>query len=269
MTRIEGVVQESSNIRTFVFRDELSTSAKPGQFAMIWLPAVGEFPMSLSIRFGKDLSSITVKAAGEGSKRLYESRKGDIVGVRGPYGNSFDLSTLKSKSRVLLVGGGTGLVPIAALAKEIASRKRNVRATAILAARTKNELPFLGFLRKCLGRENVFPTTDDGTLGYWGLAHEKLEEILEVSKSGFSQIFCCGPEKMMLAVYKVARQRNIPSQFSLERIMKCGIGLCGSCTIGKYVLCKDGPVLTHKELGSLEREFGVAQRDKAGKLVRI
>ncbi len=263
-TRIRQVIQESSNIRTFGFEDAQSMKFLPGQFVMVWLPRVGEFSMSLSLPLGANLASITVKAMGSGSSRLYESRKGDLIGIRGPYGNSFNLSRLGGKS-ALMVGGGTGIVPLIALASYASRQKNQTKLSVVIAAKTKDEMPFLDTAMKILGKRNVFPATDDGSLGFHGLAHEKVQELVASGK--YQTIFSCGPEKMMCAVYGIARNWDINVQFSLERIMKCGIGICGSCCLGQYVLCKDGPVLTDRELENLKSEFGISGRDKTGTLV--
>lgn len=260
-TRIEKVVQESSTIRSFYFRDDESLSSLAGQFAMVWLPGVGEFPMSLSLRSRSGLVSIGVKAMGEGSKKLYECGEKEIIGVRGPYGNSFNLS--KKMNRVLLVGGGTGMVPMVLLAGELA--KRRVRTSMVIGAKTREELPFLKMSTKLLGDRSVFPSTDDGTLGFRGLATEQAEEILKKGK--FDQVFSCGPEKMMFSLHSIARKHRVPVQFSLERIMKCGMGICGSCTLGDLVLCRDGPVLDDDNLKRVENEFGFFERNKSGSLV--
>ncbi len=111
----------------------------------------------------------------------------------------------------------------------------------------------------------MFPTTDDGSFGFSGLAHQQVEELLE--KQRIDVIFSCGPERMMFEVYRIARARKIPVQLSLERIMKCGIGICGSCCIGDLVLCKDGPVLHSSELLRVEREFAHSERDFTGTLL--
>ncbi|HZW55092.1 MAG TPA: dihydroorotate dehydrogenase electron transfer subunit [Nitrososphaerales archaeon] len=262
--RVERVVQESSNIRTFVFKDLLCESALPGQFLMVWLPGVGEFPMSVSLPYPRKMSSIAVKAMGEGSRALYEAKQGAILGVRGPYGNRFAVN--RRFKRVLLVGGGTGMAPLITLARSLSSQS-GLKVLTVIGAKTKEELPFLNETKKFLGSKNVYPTTDDGSLGFKGLVHEQVEELVE--QRGFDMIYSCGPERMMLEVFRIAKNAKIPVQFSLERIMKCGMGICGSCTIGDVVLCKDGPVLNENELDRIGREFGHLHRDKTGKLCPI
>jgi dihydroorotate dehydrogenase electron transfer subunit len=264
-TSIERVVSESSNVRSLYFRDDESSSAEPGQFIMVWLPEIGEFPMSLSLNSDK-LSSIGVKAMGEGSKRLYEAKVGTKLGVRGPYGESFNLrdQSRAGNSNLLLAGGGTGLVPMVVLAKAL-SNTRNVQASAVVSARTKAEIPFLRAFNSFLGSDNVHVTTDDGSKGFKGLGHEKVQELVRRSKR-IDGIFACGPERMLAQIYKIATEAQVPIQLSLERIMKCGMGICGSCSIGDRVLCRDGPVLDATALAAVRNEFGHAFRDKTGKL---
>lgn len=217
--------------------------------------------MSVSLPYGAKESSIVVKPMGVGSKALYDSKVGDIIGIRGPYGVPFAIP--EPSQGVLLVGGGTGMAPIIALAA-LLSKKKN-RASMVIAAKSRQELPFLDIAKKHLGNENVYPTTDDGSLGFKGLAHDQVRAIVDKKKPDY--IFACGPELMMRAIYSIAKSKRIQVQFSLERIMKCGIGLCGSCCIGDTVLCKDGPVLGNETLEKIRAEFGLKFRDKAGRLI--
>jgi dihydroorotate dehydrogenase electron transfer subunit len=229
---------------------------------MIWLPEVGEFPMSLSLNYPGEKCSIVVKAMGEGSRILYESKTGQKIGVRGPYGVPFSLP--KRSKAILLVAGGTGIAPIIALANSL---PKSVKSKIVLAAKTRNEIPMLNQARKILGAENVFPATDDGTLGFRGLAHEQVLDLFNRGK--FDLIYSCGPELMMMAVNRIATERHVPVQFSLERIMKCGIAVCGSCCMGDLILCRDGPVVTSNMLERTVEEFGKKKRDKTGSLVSL
>ncbi|MFI5420762.1 MAG: dihydroorotate dehydrogenase electron transfer subunit [Nitrososphaerales archaeon] len=260
---MERVIEESVNIRTFVFTDPLSVGARPGQFVMIWLPGIGEFPMSLSLEYPGRKSSIVVKGMGEGSRILFDARKGEQIGIRGPYGTPFEISPETRK--VLLVAGGTGIAPIISLAAFLKEQKKSFDPFLVLGAKTKREIPFLSKAKKLLGSERVFVTTDDGSLGFSGFAHEKVVELAKHSK--FDLICACGPEAMLVELYKIAKKESIPVQFSLERIMKCGIAICGSCCIEDLVLCRDGPVLDNNKMKRILHEFGRSERDKTGKLV--
>jgi len=263
VTKIEKVVQESSNIRSLIFKDEESLMANPGQFVMVWLPGVGEFPMSVSLTYRTSVS-IVVKAMGEGSKALFNCGKGDLLGLRGPYGNGFVIPPHTRK--VLLVGGGTGIAPILRLAEEVSRKKRKLETRVVIGARSKKELPFIPLLKRWLGPESVYATTDDGTFGFKGYAHEQVGALIE--KHDFDLICCCGPEAMMLQVFNIASRNKIRAQFSLERIMKCGISICGSCCVQDLVLCREGPVLNDEILAKLSKEFGKLERDKTGTLVK-
>ncbi len=261
-TKIERVVQESSNIRSLIFEDEESFKALPGQFVMVWLPGVGEFPMSVSLTYGKK-SSIVVKPMGEGYRALYDCPTGEFLGIRGPYGKGFAIP--EDSRKILLVGGGTGIAPILRLA-ETRSRKKGKSATSVvIGARSKRELPFLPLLKKFLGADNVHPTTDDGSAGFKGFAHKQVAALVE--ENDIDLICCCGPEAMMFQIFKIASGNKISAQFSLERIMKCGIAICGSCCIQDVVLCREGPVLGVEVLSRLSKEFGKLERDTTGTLV--
>jgi dihydroorotate dehydrogenase electron transfer subunit len=102
--------------------------------------------------------------------------------------------------------------------------------------------------------------TDDGSAGMKGFAHQKLEELLKTEK--FRMVYACGPEIMLKNVLGVCARKKIPCQLSLERYMKCGIGVCGSCMLGEYRVCKEGPVFTGRQIAGTE--FGIKTRDACG-----
>ena len=104
---IEEVVDETPTVRTLYFHDPVLANVEPGNFAMVWIPGVNELPMSVMIGKGQDEAGFTVRKRGEPSTALYNLEVGDKIGVRGPYGNSFNIKD----GKILLIGGGTGLVP--------------------------------------------------------------------------------------------------------------------------------------------------------------
>jgi len=106
--KIEKVIDETPTVRTLVFSDEVMPNILPGQFAMVWVPGVNELPMSVMISEEQGKAAFTIRKLGEASTGLYNVRVGQNIGVRGPYGNSFDIK----EGKLLLVGGGTGLVPL-------------------------------------------------------------------------------------------------------------------------------------------------------------
>ena len=254
MFKIDELKTDTPNVRTVRFKGFLD--AVPGQFVMVWVPGVDEFPMSVS--YPGDRFGITYQILGDGTKSLSMRRSGDLVGIRGPYGKGFSIDGKK----MLVVAGGLGIAPIAPLL-EIAKKKRAV-VDLVLGARTSKELLFER--RAKVAGANVHIATDDGSKGFKGFASALAEELLRKKK--YRGIYTCGPEKMIVKVVELASRYKIPVQASLERIMKCGIGICDSCALdGKHV-CKDGPVFSLPDLKKLS-ELGRTKLDLAGRKVPI
>jgi dihydroorotate dehydrogenase electron transfer subunit len=181
--------------------------------------------------------------------------------VRGPFGNSFT----ETRGRVLLVGGGTGTAPLLFLAKRLAPIVD--RLSFVIGAKTKTELMFLDQLDAVCTEETAVATTEDGSYGLQCLATEPLERLVE--KQSFNMIYACGPEKMVRKVFELAEKRKIPMEASLERLMRCGIGLCGSCVIGKYRVCRDGPVFTSARLNEIKEELGYSRLGYDGSRIEL
>jgi len=254
MLEIKEHIRETPLVRTIRFSEKLD--AVPGQFVMVWVPGLDEFPMSVSYagnRFG-----ITYQIVGEGTKALATMRTGVKIGIRGPYGRGFTLDGRK----ILLVAGGAGMAPIAPLL-EAASEKK-ITTDLVLGAKTKDELLFEKRASKAGAAVHI--STDDGTKGFKGLATELAESVLVGKK--FDRMYTCGPEKMAAKMAVIAARKRIPMEASLERIMKCGIGICDSCALDGRHVCKDGPVFSLKELKSFE-EFGRTKLDQSGRKVPV
>ena len=130
---IERVVDETPTVRTLYFHDPVLANVLPGQFAMVWIPGVNELPMSVMISENDEKSGFTVRKRGESSTALYNLQVGQQIGVRGPYGNSFDIKD----GEILLIGGGTGLVPLMRLIK---FSKDTNKITLLMGSQTKEEV---------------------------------------------------------------------------------------------------------------------------------
>lgn len=248
-TRILDVKSESPSVKSFRFVDKLCSKAKPGQFLMLWIPGVDEIPLSIAGVAGRGVS-VAVKQVGDATRHLHAMKVGDLVGVRGPFGNWFT----ETRGKVLLVGGGTGTAPLVFLAKRLSAKTD--RLSFVMGAKTKSELLFLQDLVNVCSAESVLSTTEDGTFGLQCLATEPLEKLLEKK---FNMVYACGPEQMMREVFDLADKRDVVLEISLERLMRCGIGLCGSCMIGKYRVCRDGPVFSLSRLREVRDELGVSK----------
>jgi dihydroorotate dehydrogenase electron transfer subunit len=262
-TKILDVEIESPTVKTYVFKDEKCANAKPGQFLMLWILGVDEIPLSILDADENGTVSVAVKNVGEATRALHAKGIGEIVGVRGPFGSSFTIR----KGRILMVGGGTGVAPLFFLTKKLALVAS--RLVFVLGAASKDELLYMDNLQKVIAQGNgrLISTTEDGSCGIMGLCTEPLSELLEKDK--FDMIYSCGPEKMIRKVFELAEQHHVGFEASLERLMRCAVGLCGSCVIGKYRVCRDGPVFGSAQLTQVKDEFGVSKLDFDGKRISL
>lgn len=252
ITSIATSCIEARDIKTITFR--YPGNVVPGQFFMVWVPGVDEIPMSVS-SFTKATKAITFRNVGDATDALYHLRKGDKIGIRGPYGNGF---TLKGK-RLLFVGGGTGIAMLTPAIEE--AHKKKLETTVIIGAKTQNQLFFEKRMRRC--GATVLVSTDDGSIGYKGFASELAKNVLK--QEPIDAVYTCGPEPMMKTLLSYCK--TITFQASLERYMKCAIGLCGQCCIGKGLrVCHDGPIFDGVTLRKV-KDFGFYHRDAAGRKI--
>ena len=252
ITTISKSKHETDEIKTISFK--YPGSMDPGQFFMIWIPGVDEIPMSVS-SIDATMKSITFRKVGDATTALYSMNVGDKIGIRGPYGNGFKIRG----KHILFVGGGTGIAMLAPAVERAV--KKGIAGTVIIGARTKQELFFQNKLED-IGA-TVYVTTDDGSAGFKGYASDYAAQMLKKEK--ISAVLTCGPENMMKKLFTICQ--NIPFQASLERYIKCGIGICGSCCLDKGVrVCTEGPVFDEKMLKTMH-DFGIYTREASGKKV--
>ena len=269
---IERVVDETPTVRTLYFHDPVLANVLPGQFAMVWIPGVNELPMSVMTSLDFPEAGLTVRKRGESSTALYNLKIGDKIGVRGPYGNSFATENIRvlTDAKVLLIGGGTGLVPLMRYLDFLVNPAINgASVTLLMGSKTKDEVFFEEKAKELIGRNTkltVIPVTEDGSYGEKGYVTDVLEKLLQ--ENTYDAIYTCGPELMMYKVVKLANEKGIFVQASLERMMKCGVGICGSCCVGQDLVCRDGTVFDGEYLAK-NSEFGHLQRTKSGILERI
>lgn len=263
VTEIHEIERESPTVKTFTFHDKLCSKAKPGQFVMVWIPGVDEVPMSLSGISPDGRSSITVAKVGEATEVLHQKRIGDILGIRGPYGNGFK----PASGKTMIVGGGTGMAPLMSLTEKLAELQPEI--AFVIGARTRDELLFLDrMMHVLLPIEGTIATvTEDGSHGIKGVATDVAEKLLETER--FDMIYTCGAEGMMYEMFMLAERYKTPIQASLERLMRCAIGICGSCVIGGFRVCVDGPVFFSEQLREVKDEFGRFKRGGTGQTVPI
>jgi dihydroorotate dehydrogenase electron transfer subunit len=259
-TKIIQIVTESPSVKTYKFIDHQCNQAKPGQFIMLWIPGIDEIPLSV-MDVENGVVSVSVKAVGDATRHLHSMEAGATIGVRGPFGNSFT----ENAGKVLLVGGGTGTAPLLFLAKRLKGKAKQI--SFVEGAKTKDELLFVQELGGICSEKSLVTTTEDGTAGLQCLVTQPLAQLLD--KECFDMVYTCGPEVMVKKIFEMTETRKLVLEASLERLMRCGIGLCGSCMIGKYRVCRDGPVFDVERLREVVAEFGITKMGFNGSRIPI
>jgi len=256
---IAEIRQEAENIKTFFFNIEYKT--KPGQFMILWIPRINEKPYSIAYNENGRLG-LSIAVVGEFTKKLFTLKKGDFVGLRGPYGSSFKLK--KNYKKVLMIGGGYGTAPLAILAQQAINQ--GITVDFCRGARDKNHLLFTERLEK-IG-VNSITATDDGSFGTKGSVVDVVKE--QLSKERYDCVYICGPELMEKKIVDLCQAKNISSQVSIERWMKCGFGICGQCCLdgSGERMCIEGPVVSG-EYALAQEEFGQYHRIKSGKVEKF
>ena len=257
------VKKETSTVQSMVLKDYLCSHANPGQYAMIWIPGVDEIPLSLSLMRENESCRITVKKVGDATSALHKKVTGESIGVRGPYGNHFDLV----KGNVIIVGGGTGMAPIIPLIQRLLQISSNL--TLIAGYKDSSELLFYEEAMDLLqSGGKLLVATEDGSRGFQGFPTDILSE--EINTGSYDMVYTCGPEVMMKKVFDISENNGVELQASLERYIKCSIGVCGQCVLSPLGVrvCVEGPVLKSSILKRLN-DFGVYSRNSSGKKIRL
>jgi NAD(P)H-flavin reductase len=233
-----------------------------GQFTMLSAFGVGEVPISISGSPVEEGPLVhTIRNVGGVTKSLVTAAPGTEIGVRGPFGTSWDVSDGKGGD-VVIVTGGIGLAPLRPSIMEILSeRDQYNRVVLLYGARTPADILYHDELRKWGDRMGIDvqisvdtgPHTWKGRVGF-------VTQL--ISRAGFDAAhtlaLVCGPEVMMRTASNELRQRGVPAnrmRLSMERNMKCGIGLCGHCQLREFFVCVDGPVLTYERLAPLMQKW--------------
>jgi len=274
--KIKDIIKESKIIKTIVFNinnQENQGFLKPraGQFVMIWVPGVNEIPMSIS-GYDNNYWSVTVKSVGECTREIQNLKIGDFIGVRGPLGNNFQYPNDYKEKKIILIGGGIGIAPLRCLAFEL--HEKNIPFVLIAGATCSNDSIFTkDFKNLNPNLVEIVYCTDDGSYGSKGVASEVFKDYIQnFSKDEISRflVYTCGPEKMMYHIFQICEKFKIDIQASLERIMRCGCGICGLCALDPLglLVCKDGPVFSSNDLRNLE-DFGKYKRDLTGKKIPV
>lgn len=263
---VVNVRQQTPGIKSFRFRLKSGKDLvySPGQFFVFSLPGYGESVfVPTEVQYTKNIYDIAVQKVGNVTAQFHKLKTGDTFGIRGPYGNGFDLKKLMNRS-ILLVAGGLGIVPLRSLLSYLTKRYCRTFPHSIqlfYGARSyqniifRNEIPAW---KKCLKLEvtlsDPYPDTAKGWRSHAGLVTTLFKKV-EVLRGGVAIL--CGPPVMFNSVVPELMKLGYPPEdiyLSLERRMECaGMGTCQHCGIGPYYVCKDGPVFTYAQLKDINQ----------------
>ena len=234
----------------------------PGQFAFLSIAGVGEAPFGIASAPHEDCIWFTVKKVGSFTKTLHELDEGTVIGLRGPYGNSYPLEAMK-KRNILIVSGGFSFTTLrSTLVHLLANRTGFGKITCVYGARNPGELLYQQELRQWESSSDLelILCADRLNGAKWpgreGLVPNVLRDIAPEAQNAVALV--CGPPIMLKFTHPVLNKLGFaPDQVyvSLENRMKCGIGKCGRCNVGGKYVCKDGPVFSYAQVLSLPPDY--------------
>jgi NAD(P)H-flavin reductase len=262
---IQNVFRETHVTSTLVLRPQGHPSQHgflPGQFSMLYVFGVGEIPISISGDPAQPEHLVyTVRSVGLTTHMLITRKRGESIGVRGPFGSCWPVEEAKGKD-VILVAGGIGLAPLRPVIYHVLRHRDDYGRLIILyGARTPQDMLFSNELRSwsMLRDTEVRVTVDAGDRnwrGNVGVVPSLLRSVQLRPERSVPMI--CGPETMMKFVVRELELRGLGASqiyLSMERSMKCGVGFCGHCQYGPHFICKDGPVFRYDRVRALLEHY--------------
>jgi sulfhydrogenase subunit gamma (sulfur reductase) len=261
LSEIARIEDETPDTRTFFLAsDDVAwrSDYRPGQFVELSVFGLGEAPFCLAQSPTRsEFIEITVRRTGSVTNRLHDYALGDVVGLRGPFGNWFPFERAKGKDLVF-VGGGIGLPPLRSLINYVLDRRQDYGTVHVLyGARTpadrvyKTELAAWSRSDQLTLIETV-DRADNGWQGNVGVV-TKLVSGLRIDPAN-TMAFTCGPPIMLRFVVAELLSLGLPNRnivTTLERYMKCGVGKCGHCAVGHRYICVEGPVYNYEQISHL------------------
>lgn len=269
LMRIESITDEAPGVKTFRLKftnaiDEANFSFRAGQFGEYSVFGEGESTFCIaSSPTRKDYIECTFRQAGRVTSALADREVGDVIGFRGPYGNIFPLEEWSGKN-LLFIAGGIALPPLRCVIwNALDWRERFKDVTILYGARSVADLVYKHELKEWAERPDVrlLTTVDPGGQtpdwkGDVGFVPAILEKAAPTAQNTIAMV--CGPPIMIKLTLPVLSKLGFqPEQIvtTLENRMKCGCGKCGRCNVGKYYVCKDGPVFTLAQLNEMPAEY--------------
>lgn len=252
------VITETTTIKTLVLKPRKEMSFKTGQFVCVTVFGVGEAFFTPSSRPSvKDTLHVSIMKVGRVTEKIHELKKGDVVGLRGPYGSGYPMDEFTGKE-VLVVGGGCGFAPLRSLMYSFFERSREFKKLYFRGGcKSSKDLVYRTEMEEWKKRKdlNLRLTVDVGDSEWKGNVGV-VTTILDDIDFNFEEAVAivCGPPIMMkFATIKILQLgfKEDHIYLSVEKNMSCGLGKCGHCRIGNYYCCKDGPVFRYDKVKEL------------------
>ncbi len=266
MATINRIIEETPNIKSFqvVFNNPekmKNFKFEPGQVGQLSVFGVGESTFVINTPPTRmEYLQFSVMKAGEVTAALHDLYEGDQIGVRAPLGNYFPYEQMKGKN-ILFIGGGIGMAPLRTLILYMFDNRKDYKdITIIYGARTPKDLCYKEDIKEWESRKDVdLILTVDAEFPGWDKKVGFVPTVLKETapRPDNTVAITCGPPIMIKFVLEGLAQLKFPDDqiiTTLEKRMKCGIGLCGRCNIGHKYVCKDGPVFSLKQLRELPDE---------------
>jgi NAD(P)H-flavin reductase len=261
LARIRTIRKETHDTFTFELERADGTtgfSFKAGQFNMVYVFGVGEVPVSIS---GNPTDSSvlvhTIRSVGTVTKVMRTLKRGDFLGVRGPFGSHWPVVEAAG-SDIMIVAGGIGLAPLRpALYHALSQRERYGKVVLLYGTRTPDDILYRRELERWRSRFDldVYITVDRAPSGWRGNVGVVTTLIQKVPFDPLNTVaMVCGPEVMMRFTVQELQKHGIKGEdlyISMERNMKCAVGFCGHCQYGPVFICKDGPVFPYNRVKDL------------------
>ncbi len=258
IAKIIDIVDETPDTKTF--RIDADISFKPGQFVELSVFGYGEAPISISGGDGGFID-LTIRAVGNVTNKIHRMECGDYVGIRGPFGNGWPIEKAKGKN-LLIVAGGIGLAPLKPVVEYVCTHRDEFNNVTLLYGARRPSLMLFKYKFKewqaCMDLLLTVDESEAGWEGHVGVVTTLCDKIRHVADT---ITLMCGPPIMMKYTSMVLIELGFPPSemyLSLERNMKCGIGICGHCGVGGVYVCRDGPVFSlNKAIRFIEKPHEV------------
>ncbi len=267
MATVIEIVNETANIKTFRIRlnDKAAMNSltfKPGQVGQLSLFGIGESTFVInSSPTRMEYLQFSILKVGEVTQKLHQLKVGDQIGVRAPLGNAFPCEKMKGKD-ILFIGGGIGMAPLRTLLVYMLDNRDDYgKITLLYGGRSPGDMAFQEDLHEWTSRKDMETVlTIDNPFEGWDFEVGLIPNILlDMAPSPENCVaVTCGPPIMIKFTINALKKLSFPDEAiltTLERRMKCGVGLCGRCNIGEKYVCVDGPVFTWAELKLLPSEL--------------